>query len=125
MNGEQRSQFRYEYPLNVDTFKAKMKGGVSMDEALILLAAFATPFLILQSVTSLILGAVLAVVVFLCIRKYDRLGGASLPVYLVQRAGNAMGKKTITLTQIMPSVDASITVESYDGQTIAQYGDDA
>lgn len=121
MTGEERTTFRYEFPLNVDTFEATTKFGLTMNEAMVVMGTGVVPTLFITTATGLVLGAVVAFITFLGTRKYDRLGGVSLPVYLYQRMRSHFGSDRIRLNQIVPKVQAEITRKTYQGERIAIY----
>lgn len=121
MTGEERTTFRYEFPLNVDTFEATTKFGLTMNEAMIVMGAGVVPTLFITSVSGLVLGVVVAVVAFVCIQKHARFGGVALPVYVYQRLKSTLGSEHVKLNQIVPKVQAEITRKTYRGDRIATY----
>lgn len=106
----------YEWPPHVGRYEARFFG-FTLIEAV----AAVMSFLVIIALSSqLVTAVVVAAIVLLCVRRLERLGGVSLPVYLFYRLRAATSRETLELPLITTyGHDGVVEIENWDGTTVA------
>lgn len=112
-------QIVYEWPPNLTQYEAAVFMGLSTSEAVGGGMAFmACLMLIPHKVVGGILGAILAVLVVLALKKVERLGNVSFPVFLWKRWRASRQPRPVFLTEIIGARGATIHLEDEDGYVL-------
>lgn len=121
MTIQEQTQFQYEFIPNIDGYEPKLMLGLTFVELTGAGLALVVPMLALQSGFGLLLGGLLAVVTILLLKRFERLGNLSLPLFLWKRFLLAYRPKTIGLSRLLSSVEATIKVSDYAGAHVATF----
>ncbi len=106
----------YDWPPHVGQYDAKIFGFALMEAIAAVMA-----FLVIMATTgSIILGVIVGVLALLFVRKIERLGGVSVPVYIYHRLHAAYSKEMMELPLITThSHDGVVEIEDWEGGTVA------
>jgi hypothetical protein len=109
-------ELTYEWPPHVGHYEARL-AGFTIVEAVV----GAMGFLMVVAVGGHVMVALMVgAVSLLFVRKLERLGGVSLPIYLFYRLQAAYSQETLELPLITAQTHSGMVVsESWDGNTVA------
>lgn len=122
MTGEERTLFTYEFIPNIDNYEPTLFLGLTIYELGGVAGAFLLPMMAIQSVIGLLLGVICAIAAFALLKRFERLGNLSFPVYLFKRTMNSFTNAQVTLAHLHPNIVAEVKVSDFEGQHLATYG---
>ena len=122
-------QLQYPWPPNLTAYEAKFFG-VSATEGIAIGMGLLLPVTMSQSlgvplVGGLVAGIVVALLVFMGMRKVNALGGVSLPVYLFLRVRELGREEWIELPLILGGSTGTVELETWEGETLMVLGDES
>jgi hypothetical protein len=108
----------YEWPPNLTQYESRIFLGLAAHEATAAGFAFLLTIGLVRSGAGVVLGAVAAVAVLLLVKRWERLGNRSLPVYLVARGLERRQETELELPLILGGHAALVEVEAWEGETL-------
>lgn len=112
-------QLSYEWPANLHKYETNLFLGLSAVEAIVAVFALITPLVVLDNVfVGVLLGALLAALALLTIKKIERLGNVPLPIFLGKRLLAHYQPQALKLPLIMGAENGTIHVETMEGETL-------
>ncbi len=106
----------YEWPPHVGQYEARILG-FSIMEAIIAVMGF---LIIMATTANLLLGLIVGVLALLFVRKFERLGGVSIPPYIYHRLYATYSKEMMELPLITThSHEGVVEIEDWEGGTVA------
>ena len=122
-------QLQYPWPPNLTAYEAKFFG-VSATEGIAIGMGLLLPVAVSQSLGvpmlgGLVAGIIVALLVFMGMRKVSALGGVSLPMYLVLRLREVGREEWIELPLILGGSTGMVELETWEGETIMVLGDES
>ena len=106
----------YEWPPHVGQYEAKLFGFTIMEA----IAAVMSFLVIMATTRNLILGIIMGVIALLCVRRMERLGGVSIPLYIFHRLQAAYSKEIMELPLITTHAhEGVVEIEDWEGSTVA------
>lgn len=110
----------YEWPVDILHYEPKIVGGITFYELVGAAVGFLLPVLLLRSIAGLVIGVIVSATVLLTIKKFDALGGRSLPLYVLARIRAARERRRIELPVIVSGGGGTLVVETWDGETVME-----
>jgi hypothetical protein len=105
----------YEWPVNIFRYEGRVFG-LNIIEIGVVLAGFFLPMILLgASVGSLMVSISVIMVLLLCVRRLERLGNVTVPLYLWRRLQYQREPRTVVLPLIMGNEATRVTI--YDPAT--------
>ena len=112
------NQLTYEWPPNLTEYEAKIFLGLTTGEAIAGSLAFLIPIATLQNTAGFVVAIISAAVVLLSIKKFDRFGNRSLPVYFFARWLEGRQQPEVELPLILGPSSSYVELENWEGETI-------
>ena len=104
--------------LNYDT---PILFGMTLNEIVIAVV----PSLLVMFLVNIVIGAILIVVMFFMVRKFEAFGDRAFALYLLARIRFSMrGKQIVTMPLIMPAGSESVTMLTWGGEETMRLGGD-
>lgn len=119
MTAQEQELFVYDCVPNIDGYDPKLMLGLTFAELSSAGLGLVTPVLLTQSLVGLMLGMLCALTLLLMLKRFERFGNVPLPLYLYKRIRAAQSTDTLSLPQLVPTINATITVHTYAGEHIA------
>ena len=111
----------YPWPANIVEYEAKLFFGLAPQEAIAVGIAFMVPLAASPGVLGFFAGSLLAAVVLLSMRRFDRMGGVSIVTYVVARLAERRRENRLDVPLIVSSAArARIVVEDLDGNPLLE-----
>ena len=109
-------EITYEWPPHVGQYEAKIFGFTIMEAV----AAVMSFLVVMASVDNLFAGLIAGVIALLFVRRLERLGGVSLPVYITYRLRAAYSNEVMELPLITTQSHSGVVeMEDWEGSTVA------
>jgi hypothetical protein len=108
----------YEWPPDILHYEARVLPGLTWIEAIAMALAFLFPVSLLPGIPGFGLGLLAALIGFLCVKRWERLGDTILPVYVIARLLAARRRDTLELPLIMTSEGGAIDVYTLEGEAL-------
>jgi hypothetical protein len=109
-------EMTYEWPPHVGQYDAKIFG-FTIVEAVAALMSF---LVVMATFSNLFVGLLVGVLALLFVRRLERLGGVSLPVYIFYRVKAAYSSEIMELPLITAqSHQGVVEIEDWEGGTVA------
>ena len=109
----------YEWPPNLTQYEAAVFMGLTTTEAVGGGLAFMLCLMLIpHKIVGGLVGALIALLVVLSLRKMERLGNVSIPVWLWKRWRASRNPRTIYLTEIIGTTSAPVHLEDEDGNVV-------
>lgn len=109
-------EITYEWPPHVGQYEAKIFGFTIMEAV----AAVMSFLVVMASVDNLFVGLFVGVLALLFIRRLERFGGVSIPVYITHRLRAAYSEEIMELPLITTQSHSGVVeIEDWEGGTVA------
>ncbi len=108
----------YELPLDVLHYETRYFLGLTMNELLIV----SVPAIGLMLLAGIPAGVLTALTGLLLAKRFEALGGRSLPVYLVARLRHIRRRDTVVMPLILPSGGGEVVFTTWEGEEIMRIG---
>ena len=109
----------YEWPPNLTQYEATIFMGLSTTEAVGGgIALIAAVMLIPHKVVGGVVGVLAALLVVLALKKMERLGNISIPVFLWKRWRASRNPRQVFLTEIIGARGGAVHLEDADGHIL-------
>lgn len=111
----------YEWPPQVAGYEPKILAGLTWTEGISVAMGFLIPLALFQGQG--VIGFVFAVLggvgALLVMKRFERLGGVSIPLYLIYRLQAWYKQESLELSLIVPhDVSSGVIVENLEGEVV-------
>lgn len=119
MTAKEQDLFIYECVPNIDGYDPKLLLGLTFAELAASGMGLIIPALLLQTAGGVVVGLLTAITLLLLLKRFERLGNLPLPLFLVRRFSADHRQAVLLLPQLVPSINATIDVHTFEGEHIA------
>ena len=108
----------YEWPPGILHYETRYLLGLTMNELLIV----AIPALGLLLLAGIPAGVLSALTGLLLVKRFEALGGRSLPLYLIARLRHARRRDAVRLPLILPPGAGELVIATWEGEEMMRIG---
>ncbi len=107
-------ELRYEIPPDVLHYEPRFLFGLSATDLLVA----AIPAILLMAIGLIIPGLLMGIVALSLLKRFDRFGNRSLPVYYIQRWQYNRARRKVVIPLVLPPDTQAMRFETWDGEEL-------